>query len=116
MNATRVVNIKHNGYDIYIGRAGRGEEGYFGNPYVRGQVCPRCRRLHATPSSTLGCYSEYFRERLRTDARFAARVTALRGKVLGCFCRPARGFAGRLLCHGQIIVAHIEGLSPEEVG
>jgi hypothetical protein len=116
MNTTRVVNIEHSAYDIYIGRAGHGEEGYFGNPYARGKTCSRCGHLHRTPSSTLGCYSDYFYERLQADARFAARVASLKGKVLGCFCRPKRGFSGRLLCHGQIIVAHIEGLEPVEVG
>ena len=31
---TRVVNIKEEKYDVYIGRAGRGQDGYFGNPFV----------------------------------------------------------------------------------
>ena len=31
---------------------------------------------------------------------FAARVEELRGKRVGCFCRPAKGFDGKLLCHG----------------
>lgn len=33
---TRVVNIYKEKYDVYIGRAGRGENGYFGNPYQLG--------------------------------------------------------------------------------
>jgi hypothetical protein len=116
VNTTRVVNIKHNSYDIYIGRAGHGEEGYFGNPYARGCLCSRCHWVHDTATTTLPCYSAYFHERLLTDPRFAARVASLKGKVLGCFCRPVRGFAGRVLCHGQIIVAYLEGIPPETVG
>jgi len=30
---TVVVNINKEPFDIYIGRAGRGEDGYFGNPF-----------------------------------------------------------------------------------
>lgn len=111
MSATRVVNIMHARYDVYIGRAGQGEDGYFGNPYARGKLCRRCHEVHASATSTLVCYAAYLHERLQTDAQFAAKIMALEGKVLGCFCRPVRGFSGRILCHGQIIAAHIEGIS-----
>ncbi len=30
---TRVVNIRKKAYDVYIGRAGKGQDGYFGNPF-----------------------------------------------------------------------------------
>ena len=30
---TRVVNIRKEAYDVYIGRAGKGQDGYFGNPF-----------------------------------------------------------------------------------
>lgn len=29
---TKVVNIRKDDNDVYIGRAGKGQEGYFGNP------------------------------------------------------------------------------------
>ena len=35
-NRTRVVNIREEDYDVYIGRAGRGMDGYFGNPFRLG--------------------------------------------------------------------------------
>jgi len=30
---TKVVNIKHSKYDVYCGRAGKGQDGYFGSPF-----------------------------------------------------------------------------------
>ena len=34
---TRVVNIRYEECDVYIGRAGKGCDGYFGNPYYLGK-------------------------------------------------------------------------------
>ena len=36
MTQTVVVNIYNEQFDAYIGRAGRGEDGYFGNPFRMG--------------------------------------------------------------------------------
>ena len=33
MGRTRVVNIRKETCDVYIGRAGYGKDGYFGNPF-----------------------------------------------------------------------------------
>lgn len=97
---TTVVNIRHAPYDVYIGRAGRGHGGYFGNPYVVGQCCTRCKTPHDTGASTLPCFTLYFQRRLGTDAEFRARVLALSGKVLGCFCHPNP-------CHGDVVAAFL---------
>lgn len=98
---TRIVNIKHNQYDHYIGRAGNGEDGAFGNPIRRGQ-CIRCRRNHAEGRDTLPCFTGYFYDRLHTDADFKAAVLALKDKTLGCFCKP-------MACHGDVIAAYLDG-------
>lgn len=97
---TRVVNLRHESYDVYIGRAGRGEDGYFGNPVRVGGLCSRCGDAHADGGSTLFCYRTYFYARLASDPEFYQRVAALRGAVLGCFCKPHP-------CHGDIIVEWI---------
>jgi hypothetical protein len=97
---TRVVNLRRDPYDVYIGRAGKGHDGYFGNPHAVGQACTRCRTTHGTGASTLPCFTLYFQHRLGTDAEFRARVLALRGKVLGCFCHPNP-------CHGNVIAAFL---------
>lgn len=99
--ATTVINI-HSGarYDQYIGRAGRGYDGYFGNPFRLQPGEPR--------GATLARYRVYFLNRVETDPEFRRRVLALRGKVLGCFCHPNP-------CHGHIIANWIDN-QPTEIG
>jgi len=76
---TTVVNIKHDKYDVYIGRAGNGQDGYFGNPFIIGR--------NGNRDEVLDLYYIHFYDRLRTDPEFAARIAKLKGKVLGCFCK-----------------------------
>ena len=75
MGRTRVVNIRKETCNVYIGRAGYGKDGYFGNPF----------RLEATMAkgSTLGRYRKYFYHRLSTDKEFRKRIGNLQGKTLG---------------------------------
>lgn len=91
MNKARVVNLLVEPYDVYIGRAGHGYDGYFGNP-TRGP--DRERNIQA--------YRAYFLARIARDAEFKRRVLELRGKRLGCFCKP-------LDCHGDVIVEWLDG-------
>lgn len=97
---TTVVNIKHMPYEVYIGRAGRGQDGYFGNPF----------RLAAgkTRGTTLDDYSKYFYNKLNTDPEFKRKIHELKGKVLGCFCKP-------YACHGDIIANYLNSLSETEI-
>lgn len=93
---TTVVNLKTGvPYDIYIGRAGHGQDGYFGNPFKLRPDEPR--------GTTLQRYREYFQSRLGTDAEFARRILELKGKTLGCFCKPHA-------CHGDIIAEYLNNL------
>lgn len=98
----RVVNIRKERYDIYIGRAGKGKDGYFGNPVKVGGRCPFCSAIHATAGSTIECYRVYFSRRLANDAMFLEMVKTLKGKKLGCFCKPNP-------CHGDVIVEYLNG-------
>lgn len=95
MMDTKVVNLKNEMYDVYIGRAGKGQDGYFGNPF----------RLHSNESrgSTLERYREYFYGRIDTDPVFRERIHALKGKTLGCFCKPYP-------CHGDIIAEYLNSM------
>lgn len=90
---THVVNIRTADYDIYIGRAGKGQDGYFGNPFriQQGQ----------TRGSTLEKYEEYFYKRLVDDPEFKQKIHELKGKTLGCFCKPHP-------CHGDIIKRYLD--------
>ncbi len=87
---TRVVNL-HQGFPeggIYIGRAGKGHEGYFGNPITIPEPSSR--------EDVLNKYRAYIEKRLEIDPIFRARVKLLSGKTLVCFCIPK-------LCHGMIL-------------
>lgn len=96
---TKVVNIKHNQqWDVYIGRAGHGQDGYFGNPFI---LQPGEER-----GATLDRYKTYFLNRIATDATFKARVLLLKGRTLGCFCKPSA-------CHGDIIAEYLNNLTTQ---
>ena len=97
---TTVVNIRLDAYDVYIGRAGRGEDGYFGNPFWLGREEAR--------GATIARFKEYFLERVEKDAVFRARVLALRGKKLGCFCKGRAGPGINVPCHGDVIAEWVD--------
>lgn len=98
--ATQVVNIRLHAYDVYIGRAGRGHDGYFGNPFWLNKEDQR--------GATIARFKEYFLERVELDAEFRARVLALRGKRLGCFCKGRAGPGTDVPCHGDVIKAYLD--------
>ncbi len=93
MNKTTVVNIRRNEYDVYIGRAGHGEDGMFGNPFSAMRDGGR--------EKAIALYREYFYNRIQTDPEFARQISELKGKRLGCFCAPKS-------CHGHVIVEYLE--------
>lgn len=115
--STRVVNLRREPYDVYIGRPGQGVEGPFGNPIRRGEPCRVCGdgTVHPQAGDTLECYEVWLRARVARDVGFRVAVEGLRGLRLGCFCRPTSGFCGRLLCHGQVIVGWLHGVEPRMV-
>lgn len=100
---TRVVNLRHEHYDVYIGRAGHGQHGYFGNPFFLASNASDNER-----DACLAKFEQYFIERLRTDVTFKRRVQELQGKKLGCFCKPRR-------CHGDIIAEYLNSLTQESL-
>lgn len=97
---TTVVNLRLEKYDVYIGRGSSSHEP-FGNPVARGKPCPVCSDVHQSPGATLTCFRAYFTERLANDLPFRRRVESLRGKRLGCFCKPGP-------CHGDIIASWLD--------
>ena len=86
---TRVVNIRREPCDIFIGRPSD-----FGNPYKIGE-------WGKDREAVVALYRAYFYEKLKFDY-FREAVEKLRGKKLGCFCKP-------LACHGDVIVEYLEG-------
>lgn len=96
MKETFLVNLYKEPYDVYIGRPGKGQDGYFGNPY-KGM----------SKLESIALFRKYFYKRLKEDPVFNRRVRALKGKILGCFCAPKP-------CHGDVIVEYLNGLPEEE--
>jgi hypothetical protein len=82
-----VVNLRKEPFDVYIGRDGHGQDGYFGNPF---------------PGEPLERYEAWFLSRCANDTQFRHRVETLRGNRLGCFCKPGP-------CHGDVIAAYVNG-------
>ena len=92
-----VVNIRKEPFDVYIGRAGRGESGYLGNPFSIGAGVTREQAVER--------FRQYFYQRIDNDREFRMQVEELRGKRLGCFCKP-------LACHGDVIVEWLSKMEP----
>jgi len=66
--------------------------GFLGNPFFVGKY------------GREGCiekFREYFYNRIKTDPEFKKAVDDLKGKTLGCFCKP-------LACHGDVIKEYLE--------
>ena len=89
---TKVVNIYKEKFDVYIGREGKGQDGYFGNPIKLEKGEPR--------GSTIEKYKKYFYNRIEKDLEFKEKILSLKGKTLGCFCKPHS-------CHGDVIVEYL---------
>lgn len=89
---TVVVNLRRAPYDVYIGRAGHGQDGYFGNPFPI-ETWGRDEALEA--------FGVHFLTRVVDDPEFRSRVLSLHGKRLGCFCKPKA-------CHGDIMAEWID--------
>lgn len=86
----KVVNIhKTKQYDVYIGRAGKGQQSKWGNPFVIGQ--------HGTREEVLQLYQQYLIDGYASGKFTRQDFLDLDGKTLGCFCHP-------LPCHGDILI------------
>lgn len=87
---TTVVNVYRHPFDVRITRPGP-----FGNPFKIGPGCTRDQCIER--------FREYFLERMDRDPEFAAAVLRLRGKVLGCVCKPQP-------CHGDVIAEFLNSV------
>lgn len=88
---TRVVNIRREEADIDITRAGP-----WGNPFVIG--------THGNRREVI----EQYRVWIMTQPALLSSLQALRGKRLGCVCKPKP-------CHGDVLVELIEGPEPSQI-
>lgn len=89
----RVVNLYKEPYDVYIGRAKKGETSLWGNPFVIGKDGDR--------DEVIEKYRHWLWQQLKSGRITKADILSLDGKTLGCFCKPQK-------CHGDILVAALE--------
>ena len=90
---TSVVNIKFQEFDLYIGRknASRGlGQSMWANPFQINAGCTREQSI------------ERFTQYLLGSPKLLARLSELRGKRLGCWCKP-------LACHGDVLACLADG-------
>lgn len=96
---TTVVNKRKEPFDVYIGRGS-----IFGNPMWIGE------HIHQKPDpvtreEAIAWFKEYFYARLKIDHEYRKQVEALKGKRLGCFCKPKA-------CHGDVIAEYLDRDDP----
>ena len=84
---TRVVHCKKEKYDIYIGRPSK-----WGNPFSIGK--------DGTREEVIQKYKEWISQ----QPELLADLPSLKGKVLGCWCKPQA-------CHGDILAKLTEEIS-----
>ena len=93
---TIVVNKRDSSYDVYIGRGS-----IFGNEWTHLKLSGTKAKFQcATREESIANYKRDFYQRLENDPNFKLEVEKLRGKSLGCFCKP-------LACHGDIIAEYL---------
>jgi len=103
--STTIVNCRFDDYDIYVGRPSM-----WGNPFSHTKSRHAAYEV-ADREESIRRYADH----LRSEPVLLDIIVNLEGKVLGCWCRPRDGFAGRLMCHAQIIVGLIHDVDPLEV-
>lgn len=87
-----VVHCKKANYDVYIGRC-PGPKGKWGNPFTH---LPHAVRSGMTLVSSREEAIAKYREWILTQQDLIDALPELRGKILGCWCKP---FA----CHGDVL-------------
>jgi hypothetical protein len=95
---TRVVHCMKSPFDVYIGRrCGKfKEDSIWHNPFHIGK--------DGTRAEVIQKYYDYIMER----PDLLALLPTLKGKVLGCWCKPEE-------CHGDVLVELAEGI-PRRAG
>jgi hypothetical protein len=86
---TRVVHCKKEPYDVYIGRPSK-----WGNPFKIGKDGTREEVI------------EKYREYILSKPELLKDLSELKGKILGCWCKPKA-------CHGDVLVELLNENSTE---
>lgn len=81
---SKVVNCKTDPFDVYIGRPSK-----WGNPFTIGKDGNRQEVI------------EKYRKYILSNQELLDSLEELRGKVLGCWCKPKS-------CHGDVLLDLLE--------
>jgi hypothetical protein len=83
----KVVNLKTNSYDLYIGRENKTynlQKSKWANPYsLKEYSLDECLKLYEKFIRTSGLYNDLYE---------------LKDKTLGCWCKPKK-------CHGDVLIS-----------
>ena len=102
MKETKVVNLKKELYDIYIGRTQHIY--HYGNPFKIGPDGTRTVVIKKFDLWLRGvAYKDTEPKRLKWILK---TIESLRGKKLGCYCKPEA-------CHGDIYIKILNGTEIE---
>lgn len=102
MPMTTVVNIHHQvPYDIYVGR---GHGSPWGNPYSHMPDTSAEFKV-ATRAEAIASYEAW----IITQPDLMIQLGRLKGKVLGCWCKPSE-------CHGDVLARLADAMpDPEDL-
>jgi hypothetical protein len=84
---TTIVHCGRDEYDVYIGRPSK-----WGNPFSHKLVSLAEYKVESRAEAI-----EKYREWIKTQPHLLDSLEELRGKRLGCWCRPK-------LCHGDVLL------------
>lgn len=94
----KVVNKNKSPYDVYIGRGSK-----WGNPFTHREGTT-AEFIVGSREEAIAKYEEY----IMNKPELFSQLPELRGKTLGCFCKPKS-------CHGDVLKALCEAHFPEEL-
>ncbi len=88
----RVVHCKKEEFDVYVGRGSK-----WGNPYSHKEGT-LAEEVVGSRAEAIQKYEEY----LLSNEDLMIDLPKLRGKILGCWCKPKS-------CHGDILLKYANG-------
>ena len=90
----RVVHCKKEEFDVYVGRGSK-----WGNPYSHKEGT-LAEYVVGSRSEAIQKFEEY----LLSNEELMESLSELKGKTLGCWCKPKS-------CHGDILLRYANGPS-----
>lgn len=86
MNKTKVVHMKKDKYDVYIGRPS-----IWGNPFSHREGTLALHKCETRDEAV-----QKYRDWIQTQPQLLTQIPTLKGKILACWCKPQA-------CHGDVL-------------